>query len=120
MILLAKQAFGTSGEIVGESSSDGTLLVDVPVEEAMLGGTVSEQVLKEADLPSELLYSLNSSSVSSLREAVRKAGPTRFPYLTPQTTCQINLTRARHPSDRQIRQVLPEGQLGGPGFEVAC
>jgi len=34
------------------------LVVDVPVEEAVLDGTVSEQVLKEADLPSELSYSL--------------------------------------------------------------
>jgi len=38
---------------------NGKLIVDVPVEEAMLGGTVLEQVLKEADLPSELLYNRN-------------------------------------------------------------
>lgn len=79
MTLPAKQTFGASDGIIGESSSDGTLIVDVPVEEAMLGRTVSEQVFKEADLPSELLYSLNPSSVSSSRESVRRAGPTRSP-----------------------------------------
>ncbi len=77
MTQLAKQAFGSTARLSASLLPDGKLIVDVPVEEAMLGGTVSEQVLKEADLPSELSYSLHSSSVDSLREAVRRAGLTR-------------------------------------------
>ena len=53
----------------------GKLIVDIPVEEAMLGGSVMEQVLKESGLPSELLYSRDwITSVDSLKQAVKEAG----------------------------------------------
>jgi len=63
---LVKQAFGPAARLSASLLADGKLIVDVLVEEAMLGGTVSEQVWKEADLLSELSYRLNSSSVDSL------------------------------------------------------
>ncbi len=77
MTQIAKQAFGPTARLSARLLPDGKLIVGVPVEEAMLDGTGSEQVLKEADLPSELSYSLHSSSVDSLREAVRRPGLTR-------------------------------------------
>lgn len=56
---------------------DGKLIVDVPVEEAILGGTILQQVLEKADLPSVLLYKHNwISSVDSLRNAILIAGLT--------------------------------------------
>ncbi len=48
-----------AARLSGSLLPDGILIVDVPVKEAMLGGTVSEQVWNEAIFNTELLYSLN-------------------------------------------------------------
>lgn len=79
---------------------DGKLIVDVPVEEAILGGTVLERVLEKADLLSELLYKHNwISSVDSLRNAILVAGLTplrifeTLDYLTDQFDASEALKR---------------------------
>lgn len=75
----------------------GKLIADVPVEEAMLGGTVLEQVLKNANLPSGLLYSRDwISSVDSLKEVVLRAGltPARVFETSDYLTDTFNVSEA--------------------------
>lgn len=84
----------------------GKLILDAPVEEAMLGGRVMEQVLKDVGLPSELLYSRDwITSVDSLEQAVRGAGlaPLRVFETPDYLTSQFDTSEAPEHFDKLVR-----------------
>ena len=89
----------------------GRLIFDVPVEEAMLGGSVLAQILKEAGIRSELLYSRDwVTSLDSLREAVAAAGlvPMRVFETSDYLTTQFDVSEAPDQFEKLIKYFMAE------------
>ena len=92
----------------------GKLIVDVPVEEALLGGTVLAQILEEAGIRSQLLYSRDwITSIDSLREAVSAAGlvPMRVFETPDYLTSQYDVSEAPDQSEKLIKYFMAEKDL---------